>query len=285
MMKNKFMGLLIVFFLMSLTDGSFAQRGQKRSYFAWALKGDFRPFVEGIYGIGEPKHTKFTDSFSKFGLIEARVGYSEIKKYRKTMWELDERFAFGNYLSSDADFLEDKSGNIKSEAYRFGFGNRLGYGYKLGPVALIPYNQNQFIWTKLMTTRPEDISLEDNDILDRYEGTYRFGVSTEGGVKLEMFEFLSVVASYELAVVYPRVIFWPWLGSYVIMQTGLGVVSVFSEDIVKSSPLLGPIIYFLLKNGISYAFYTGLQDRMNWPFESETPLTMQSVKLGASIKF
>ena len=198
---------------------------------------------------------------------------------------MDERFVFGNYLSSDADFLEDKSGNVKSEAYRFGVGNRLGFGYKLGPVALIPYNQNQFIWTKLTTTRPDELNLNDMEILDRYEGTYRFGVSTEGGAKLQMFEFLSVVGSYELSVVYPRHIFWPWLGSYIILQTGLGMVSAFSEDIVKSSPVFGPIMYFLLKNGIAYAFYTGLQDRMNWPFNSETPLTFETFKVGSSIKF
>jgi hypothetical protein len=284
-MKNKILSLLIIILLISMANESIAQRGQKRSFFGWALKGDFRPFVEALYGIGEPKHNTFTNTFSKFGHVEARVGYSEIKKYRKAIWELDERFIFGNYLSSDADFLDDKSGNIKSEAYRFGFGSRLGYGYMLGPITLIPYHQNQFIWTKLMTTRPEDISEEDNDILDRYEGTYRFGVSTEGGAKLELFKSISVVASYELGVVYPRHIFWPWLGSYVIMQTGLGMVSVFAEDIVKSSQVFGPIMYFLLKNGISYAFYKGLQDRMNWPFDSETPLTMETFKLGVSIKF
>ncbi len=284
-MKNKFISLMIIIIILSFFGNSFAQRGQQRSMFAWALKGDFRPFVEALYGVGEPKHKTFTDTFANFGFLEGRVGYSEIKKYRHSIWELDERFVYGNYLSSDADFIEDNLGNVKTEAYRFGFGNRLGYGYELGPVRLLPYNQNQFIWTKLMTTRPEDISQEDNDILDRYEGTYRFGVSTEGGAKLELFKSLSVVASYELAVVYPRHIFWPWLGSYMIMQAGMGIVSVFSEDIVKSSPVLGPILYFVLKNGIGYAFYTGLQDRMNWPFESETPLTMETFKLGASIKF
>ena len=70
-----------------------------------------------------------------------------------------------------------------------------------------------------------------------------------------------------------------------IMQGGMNIVSVFADDIVKSSPVLGPILYFVLRNGIAYAFYTGLQDRMNWPFESETPLTMETIKLGASLKF
>jgi hypothetical protein len=49
--------------------------------------------------------------------------------------------------------------------------------------------------------------------------------------------------------------------------------------------VLGPIMYFVLKNGISYVFYTQLQEKMNWPFNSETPLTIETIKIGASISF
>lgn len=277
-------GILCFLLVFSMIQPGFGQK-RERGYFAWALKGEFRPFIEANYGIGTPKHLDFSETFAKYGLIEARVGYSEIIKYRHSIYEMDERFAFGNYLSSDADFLDDKSGNIKSEVTRFGVGNRLGYGYRIGAINLLPYNQNQFIWSRIQTERPEDIIPEDESILNRYEGSYRFGVSGEAGAKLELFESLAVQGGFEFAVVYPRHIFWPWLGSYIIVQTGLGMVSAFSEDIVKSSPIFGPIAYFLLKNGIAYAFYTGLQKRMNWPFDSETPVTFETYKIGASIKF
>jgi hypothetical protein len=239
-----------------------------------------------MYGVGEPKHVNFTDTFAKFGLIEGRIGYSEIKKYRRGgIYELDERYVFGDYLSSDASFLKDKTGAVKSESYRFGVGNRLGFGYQVGGITLIPYNQNQFVWTKMVTTRPDNMMQEDIDILDRYEGAYRFGISSAAGAKLNIFRTVSVMAAYEFAVVYPRVIFWPWLGSFLIMQTGINAVSLFSENIVKSSPVFGPIMYFLLKNGIAYAFYTGVQNKMNWPFASEIPMTMESFKIGASLEF
>jgi hypothetical protein len=70
-----------------------------------------------------------------------------------------------------------------------------------------------------------------------------------------------------------------------IIQTGLGMVSTFSDDIMKSSPLFGPIIYFVLKNGLAYAFYQGVKEKMNWPFDSETPMTMENIKFGISITF
>ena len=275
--------VLILVFIFQTT--SLVAQNRNKGYSNWALKGEFKPFIEVMYGVGQPKHINFTDDFAKYGLIEGRIGYTEIIKYRKNVYSLDDRFVFGDFLSSDASFLEDKEGRVKSEIYRFGFGNRLGYGYQLGGITLMPYNQNQFVWTKLASTRPDDMLPEDIQILDRYEGAYRFGVSSAAGVKLDLYKTLSVMGAYEFAVVYPRVIFWPWLGSYMIMQTGINMVSVFSEDIVKSSPVFGPLMYFLLKNGIAYAFYTGMQEKMNWPFTSETPMTMESFKIGASLTF
>ena len=107
-------------------------------------------------------------------------------------------------------------------------------------------------------------------------GTYRFGILMEGGIKFDLLKSLAATASYEFAVIYPRHIFWEWFASYTIMYTGIAAVSIFSEDIVNSSPLLGPLFYFFLKNGISYAFYQGMKEKMNWPFTSETPLTLNN---------
>ena len=47
----------------------------------------------------------------------------------------------------------------------------------------------------------------------------------------------------------------------------------------------GPIMYFVLKNALSYAFFKGMQDKMFWPFNSGRALTMETFKLGASINF
>ena len=261
----------------------FAQR--KKDSFDWKMKGNFHPFVEANYGFGKPKHKKFENTFANTGQIDVKLGYSKAEKYRGAVWELDERYIFGNYLSSDAEFLRELNGNVKMDISRFGVGNRLGYGYDLGIFTLLPYNQNQFIWTKIKSTRPDSLSLNDTAILDRYEGSYRFGISTEGGAKVLLFNTLSINASYELSVVYPRHIFWPWLGSYIVLQTGLNAVSVFSEDIIRSSKALGPVMYFILKNGLAYVFYTQLQEKMNWPFNSETPLTIETIKIGASLTF
>jgi hypothetical protein len=44
-------------------------------------------------------------------------------------------------------------------------------------------------------------------------------------------------------------------------------------------------MYFLLQNGVSYAFYSALRYDTHWPFPTEDPLTIETAKLGASITF
>ena len=252
----------------------------------WAWKGKFRPMVEMTSGKAMLKHLNFQGELPEDGLLEIKLGYSQIQEYEKILWELDERFIMGTYASDKQDNLFSlKAGDFSGDVRRFGFGNRLGYGYKLGPMALLLYNQNGLVWTELRTNRPENLSEEDIMILDRYEGVFRFGMVAEGGMKLQAWKTLAFTGSYELAVIYPRHIFWPWLGSYIILNMGMGAISAFADDIMSASPELGPIFYFLLKNGLAYGFYQGVKEKMNWPFNSETPMTMESFRVGISFTF
>jgi len=63
------------------------------------------------------------------------------------------------------------------------------------------------------------------------------------------------------------------------------VEGTFSEEIVNSSEVLGPIIYFVLRNGLAYAFFAAMKDKGNWPFSSEKPLAVESFRLSAMIAF
>ncbi len=252
----------------------------------WAWKGTFHPFLEANLGKSMLKHGKFEGELPENGLFELKLGYSQFHKYENIIWEMDDRFVFGTYTSGDLLKSENLgSGNLSAKVRRFGFGNRLGYGYKLGPIAILPYSQHGLVWTEIKTTRFENLSLFDRSILDRYEDAYRFGMNTEGGIRFQFYNFLTVSGSYELAVVYPRHIFWPWLGSYMIMHAGVGLVTVFADDILHSSNIFSPIFYFILKNGIAYAFYQGVKEKMNWPFESEVPMTMEAYRMGISFTF
>ena len=292
---TKTMSLLIFIVCFSVT--SFAQSQQTdegttdtqvEEVIDWAWKGKFYPFIEVTAGLAQFQHEKFQGTLPENGLAEIKLGYSQVQQYEKFIWELDQRFVFGSYMDEDvAGFTNPQPGDFKSTISRFGFGNRLGYGYQLGPIELLPFFQSGLVWTRIRTDSLSynNLSQNDKDILARYENVYRFGMHTEGGIELQLLKSVAFISSYELAVIYPRHIFWPWLGSYIIIQTGLGMVSTFADDIMRSSPLFGPIIYFVLKNGLAYAFYQGVKEKMNWPFNSETPMTMENIKLGISVTF
>jgi hypothetical protein len=291
MIKRAFLVIVILCFTMSL----FAQNQDTyndnsdtpaEEVIDWAWKGKFYPYIEVTAGLAQLKHFKFEGVLPENGLAEIKLGYSQVQQYEKIIWELDQRFTFGTYMDEEvANFTNPSTGDFKAKMTRFGFGNRLGYGYHLGPIELLPYFQSGLVWTKINSDTVNRLSQNDKDILARYENVFRFGLTTEGGVQLQLLNSIAFIASYELSAIYPRHVFWPWLGSYIIIQSGLGMVSTFADDIMKSSPLFGPIIYFVLKNGLAYAFYQGVKEKMNWPFESETPMTMENIKVGISVTF
>jgi hypothetical protein len=236
-----------------------------------------------------PRHKKYEGDFTRLGNGELRIGYSKIVPFRKLLVDIEELYVFGGYYSKEldqfADEEQDQTAKTNLKMTRFGIGNRLGYGYRLWILGVLLFNEVQGEFTKVESERLPDISQNDSDILDRYEGSYRLGISTAGGVNVQLFKSLSAIVSYEAAVIYPRVVFFPWLGGILVQTIIVGGVSRFAEDIVGSSPALGPIMYAVLRNAVAYGVYLGMREYQYWPIKSETPLTHETLKIGFSITF
>lgn len=252
----------------------------------WNLR-DFHPFVEGNYGIGFPRHKHFENDFENFGLLEVKLGYNHNVINQDFVLFIDERYVMGSFAKKDQNWLDSEADTekVRTEMLRFGFGNRSGYGYKLSFLSFLPYHQSQFSFTKLKIQRRIDLLQNDREILERYGERYRFGISTEGGIKLELFQSLAFTGSYETGVIYPRVIFFRWLAGLAIETVIVEGISHFARDIVDHSSALGPIFYALLRNGAAYGIYIGLRDKMYWPINSEMPLTYETLKFGLSLTF
>lgn len=257
-------------------------------WFAWVQQGNFRPFLEASYGYAMPSHNGVESEFADVGAAELLLGFSEIEPYgSKYVVSIDERYAFGTYAASDVNpFDEVGTGQLDTKMFRFGIGTRLGYGYRIGPIEVLPYNQNGLLTTDVeWATRPAGLSPADSTVLDRIEGKYRGSMLAEPGFKVRLFKGLSAAAGYELQTVYTRFVFGEWMGSFLTQYAGQAALTYFADEIVNTSPVLGPLLYFVLKNGLSVAFYSLMRDDMFWPFESETPLTMETAKLSVSLTF
>jgi hypothetical protein len=249
--------------------------------------GTYYPFIHVDIGYGFPGQESFTSTFSSIGTAGLKMGYTTYDRAQSYAYKLDEKYLFGKYASSDireALATADES-TINTTSWSFGLGRKVGYGWKVGPFSLIPFNQNQLVLSGLKFTSPESIPQSEANYLARLEGDTRFGVSTEGGVEFYVAQAIAVTASFEGAVVFPRFVFVQWLGSYAVQSISNTLISYFSESIVKSSPFLGPIMYLILKNAMSFAWYYAIKREQYWPIPSETPFTMETIKLSASITF
>jgi hypothetical protein len=252
--------------------------------------GTYNPFIHLDLGYGFPGHQSFASTFSHIGTVDLKMGYTTYDKSQSYVYKLDEKYLFGKYASSDIgekiNPLSDADQSaINTTSWSFGLGEKVGYGWKVGPFSLIPFNQNQLVLSGLKFTYPDSILQSEANYLARLEGDTRFGVSTEGGVEFYVAKAIAVNASFEATVVFPRFIFVQWLGSYAVQSISNTLISYFSESIVKSSPLLGPIMYLILKNAMSFAWYYAIKREQYWPIPSETPFTMETIKLSASLTF
>jgi hypothetical protein len=257
-------------------------------------KGNYKPFMDADLGYGFPGYENFTSTFSSIGSAGLKMGYTSYDQSEAFVYKLDEKYLFGKYASSDFGevlakeinpFNDTHAGQINTTSWSFGIGHNIGYGYKVGPFSLIPFNQNQLVLTGSRFSYPDSLDQNEIDILNNIEGDTRFGVSTEGGAEFYLAQTIAVRASFEGQVIFPRFKFWSWLGSFALQSISTNLVGLYSESIVKSSPLFGPIMYLILKNAITFAWFYAMKSEMYYPITSEAPFTMETIKLSASFTF
>jgi hypothetical protein len=247
-------------------------------------RGFEQPFLEGAFGIGVDSKKDFGGAFAPTGILEGRLGYTDLLKKRGVL-DLEERFILGGYSSSEYSPVSAEAGDVTNDMIRLGVGARNGFGWEIGFMKLIPFSGYSFDVSQSTFTPTAPISPADSAFIGRIAGAYRFGESFEGGVQLRIFQSLAINATAHGQIVFPRIVFPEWAGSYAIMAGSLIALSTFSEDIVNSSEVLGPVLYFVLRNGLAYAFFAAMKDKGNWPFPSEQPLAVESFRLSAMIAF
>ena len=254
--KNYFIAVIIILILPQLASAQLGRWGEEPSSDG-TLKtkieeGNYHPFMEMNYGISKPRFEGLITDFNTLGMMELKLGFAATKTLHKKLVSLDQFYAFGSYFDESLALSSDSSeGDIGSQLTRFGMGNRLGYGYGGGLLGLELYNQNSINWTQVSSLGYDDMAPDAQAVFDRYGDSLRFGQLMEAGMKIRVFRSLSVSAAAEGAVIFPRTVFWPWLGSALMYSGAQGALQYFSEQIVESSPIIGPMLHFLLKSGVS----------------------------------
>jgi hypothetical protein len=277
--------LLPIISLFSLNVVQQAFAGDDEWDFRNIWSGPRKPLIEIAYGAGSVHQRLLQGNLADINQLELGLGYARVRASSGENLNLDEKLVVLEYSSASLFGRSVPAGNIGATMIRVGTGSRDGYAYDFGGSFLYPYHETRFLWTKVTTDRPGSLTAADLDILNRYEGSFRFGASTEGGIAFGLADLISLRVGYEASVLYPRHVFWPWLGSFAIGAVGVGAISKFGRDIADASPVLGPVIYALLRSGLAYGYYLVVRDDQYWPFRSETPMTTESLKISVRLTF
>jgi len=282
MIKKIFLSLLFFSFISS---SLFAQRSNTPRDYS-KFKFFDKPTIELSYGLANIKLNGYGSKISDAGLLELKLGFSNQREsfFGKKILRYDNRFLFLSNASNDLTG-KSKSTAVNSSMWRFGFGNKEGYGLKLGSVSLMPYSSNSFAWTNFEYDKNSFQSEADKLMLDEFDGTFRFGSTTEGGINLQLFPGFSIQPKYEISDIYPRHLFGKQFMSSIIEVGGLYLIDSFTKNVLRNAPVAGTLVNFVLKNAYEYGFYQLRKDKMNWPFTSAAPLRYNTFKLGMTFTF
>jgi len=265
----------------------FAQgsQGGSKSMWSFLTEGNFEPIIEGSYGYGLFDQKLFVADLPKAGVLGLKLGYREVRPFKTWGMKLDERFLAGDYAKSTVPPGKANSGGMDGEWWRVSTGQRSGYGWALGNQSLIPFHQYAFGYTEATFTNTASLGPDDSARVARVMGAGRLSMSTEAGLTAELFSSLSASAGYEASIIYTRLVFPQWICSYLLLGSSVVIISDFAQDIVSSHPVLGPLLYFVLRNAVAYSFFYAFRGEMNWPFHSETPFMTHTFKIDVSLRF
>jgi hypothetical protein len=239
-----------------------------------------RPAIDLSFGNSWITLKNTSMSVPQSSLLELILGYYYVgkSKYSKNIEKLRNSYALLTYFKDVT-------------TWRFGFGSTSGYGYKLGKrSAILLYNANSIDWTRYEEEIPV-IESPGNGINDYYSKiqdfnkTFRFGTGTEAGIIMPIVGIVNFQVSFDRTLVFPRHLVWKHLGSVIIEGLGQTALDAFIHAVFKASPESGPIVNFLLKNGLAIGLYELRRSKMNWPFETAVPMLFDSFKLGFNFIF
>jgi hypothetical protein len=162
-----------------------------------------------------------------------------------------------------------------------------GYGYTLSDNLFIIFTHGAGLsWNSLNFSDPTGVIDSNNiDLIRVMDEGIRFGEIFEAGIKIRLIENIGITGTYSENLVMPRFQFWYWSLGKIIEGTSHGLADLFVNRVKKTSPELVPIIYFVVKNGISYGFNRLREKNMNWPSSTAPPLFERNINIGISFIF
>ncbi len=238
--------------------------------------------LEASYGFAAPSARSSSAVAGTNFSLEATLGAKRFLDSRHSSLLVDVAYphAIASYTGAISRPPDTTTQTTTLSLIKIGLGIKDGVGYKLEQAAVTPTLTSAWLLTvpsfgRLLASPDEQSKLE------RFNGL-RFGVSSAAGLNIQLASSFAVDFNYEQTLVFPRVVFLQFLGAQALqmgMQIGAGY---FIDAVFGGAPSLLPIAHTVLKSAINFTLYALRRDRQFFPFESESPLLVNTLKLGVA---
>ena len=122
--------------------------------------------------------------------------------------------------------------------------------------------------------------------IEHFDGSsVRFGNKYRSEVSLQFFRGVSICAEANRMIIFPRTLFWKYLGSEVIFSIGGLLLGNFTDKIKTSNPYLYPVVDFLLRTGLNFGITELQKNKMNFPFNTASPIMIEQYRVGLQLEF
>lgn len=249
-----------------------------------------RPTIELEYGMNEAHYNKdvFSQDFNPNNRFMGKIGFANYGETVAGSGLLKYNFSslFAGHSFGDTENLSE-SGLINTSITSFGVMSSNGYGYTLSDnFFIILTHGGGLSWNLVNFTYPDGvIDASELDMIKVMDDGVRFGETFETGIKIRLIDNIGITGTYSENLIMPRFLIWHWSLGKLIEGTSQVFADFFVNRVKKTSPELVPILYFVVKNGISYGFNRLREKNMNWPSDTAPPLFQQNVNIGISFIF
>jgi hypothetical protein len=227
-------------------------------------------------------------------LIETKINYAyskdtipaNIKEKYDTALSNNSFYGFGlSYINTSAN-NEISKPNLTS-IFIIGPVDLEGWGYKFSNnqgIKFLTSDNISWFWIDYTTVENTYADNEYADITDL--GTsVRFGNKYQSEISVQIYKGISIYGNASRLVVFPRTLFWKMTGSTIIFGIGGLALDYFTNKIKTSNPCFSPAVNFILKTGLNYGITELQKKKMNWPFNSVSPLMIDQYRVGLQLEF
>lgn len=158
-----------------------------------------------------------------------------------------------------------------------------GLGYALGEEGIIALTVGGgAIWGRI---RGQSETQLDRQRVEDFGSAIRFGEKSTAGINVKLARNIGIDVEGTWELMYPRHLFLQWATSHILEGAADIAAMAFVRSVIRSSPELAPIVYFLIRNGVAAGFKALRSRQMTWPFNSDAPASVVGFRAGVTFAF